>query len=255
MVSDLPPVSDHLEFLSPLSSERADQLVRFLAAHTRGTVVDIGCGWASLVLRLLEAGDDFRGLGIDLDASAIESAHRMAGERGLADRLQLVTGKAVEALPPSAQGAVCIGATHAWWADQPTDSQPLDYQAALEGLRALVERGSPVVFGEGVWSAEPTDAALKPLGGRRDEFLFLPDLIELARDSGFVVMQVHEASLDEWDAFESGFTAGYGEWLAQHGSDHPSYADVHRRMSDQQAGYFRGYRGVLGFAYLCLLAV
>ncbi len=238
-----------------MSSDRADQLIAFLKAHARGTVVDVGCGWASFLFRLLQASDEINGLGLDVDDSAIEHARRLSTERGLDSRLELIAGEALKNLPKTAQGAICIGASQAWWPDVPTSPQPLDYSSALAGLRGLVEPGSPVVFGEGIWSAEPTDAAIAPLAGRRDEFLFLPDLIDLARDLGFVVMQVHEASLDEWDVFESGFTAGYGEWLARHGQDDPSYSEVLGRMTAQQAGYFRGYRGILGMAYLCLLAV
>lgn len=253
--SDLPPVSDYLEFLSPLSSDRADRLAQFMGRYAHGTVVDVGCGWASLLLRVLAASGQVRGIGIDLDRDALDHARNVAVGRGVGDRLELVAGKAMESLPARAHGAVCIGASHAWWTAEPSEPQSLDYLAALSGLRQLVEPGSPVVYGEGIWSSAPTEAAIKPLGGRLDEFVFLPELIELARDAGFVVMHVHEASLDEWDAFESGFTAGYADWLIENEADHPSYEAVQSRLSAQQEGYYRGYRGVLGFAYLCLRAI
>lgn len=65
---------------------------------------------------------------------------------------------------------------------------------------------------------------------------------------------MHEASQDEWDTFESGYTARFARWLATHPSDHPDAADVRDRAARQRKAYFEGYRGVLGLAYLGLLA-
>jgi hypothetical protein len=79
--------------------------------------------------------------------------------------------------------------------------------------------------------------------------------VDLAVEHGFAPVAVQEASLAEWDAFESGFTARYATWLARHGPDHPDAADVRQRAKDQRDAYFRGYRGILGLAYLELLAV
>ena len=42
-----------LAFHGPLSEERALQLVNELTATTPATVLDIGCGWAELMLRIL----------------------------------------------------------------------------------------------------------------------------------------------------------------------------------------------------------
>ena len=47
------------------------------------------------------------------------------------------------------------------------------------------------------------------------------ELVDLAEAHGFGVLAAHEASLDEWDAFESGFTAGWVRWLAEHEPDDP----------------------------------
>ena len=132
---------------------------------------------------------------------------------------------------------------------------PLDYSAALAALRKLVSRGAPVVYGEAIWSREPTDAAVAPLAGRKDEFVFLPQLIELSTKHGFAVVRVHEATLDEWDMFESGHHAKYAVWLAEHSTEHPDAAAVQTLATRQQEAYFRGYRGILGMAYLSLLAV
>jgi hypothetical protein len=66
---------------------------------------------------------------------------------------------------------------------------------------------------------------------------------------------VHEANLDEWDEFESGYSACYTGWLAEHEPDHADAAEVRELARRQRAAYYGGYRGVLGMAYLCLVAV
>jgi hypothetical protein len=68
-------------------------------------------------------------------------------------------------------------------------------------------------------------------------------------------MQVHQATLDEWDAFESGYTARYARWLASHDADHSDAPTVRAKVEAQRKAYFRGYRGILGMAYLAMFAV
>jgi SAM-dependent methyltransferase len=254
MPTDFAPFHRYLEFMSPLSGSRANELVQFAAAHADGTVVDVGCGWAALLIRLLEAQGAVRGVGIDLSDAGFAQALQVATSRGVVDRLQLVAGDAQAHLPVSAQGAICIGASQVW--GPPVEARmPLDYAAALAALRQLVVTGAPVVYGEAIWSSEPTPSAAAPLGGRLDEFIRLPELVDLAWQSGFAVVQVHEASQDEWDHFESGYTARYAEWLARTSRTHPEFDTVLQRAHRQRDAYFRGYRGVLGMAYLCLLAM
>lgn len=248
------PHHHHLAFIAPLSVPRADELVRFLAAHARGLVVDVGCGWAGLLTRLLQAQPAVTGLGLDLNDAGFAHALQVAARQGVADRLRLVAGDAKLHLPQRVEGAICIGASQVWGSPTQTN-QPLDYAAALQALRARLAPGAPLVYGEGIWSRLPTEAAAAPLAGRLDEFIALPELVDLAWRSGFAVVQVHEASQDEWDHFESGYTARYAHWLAAHPTSHPDYAEVMQRAQRQRDAYFRGYRGVLGMAYLCLLAI
>lgn len=135
------------------------------------------------------------------------------------------------------------------------DAQPLDHAAALSALRALVPPGSRVLHGESICSQPPTPRATAPLAGRADEYVTLPELLELAVAHGFAPVQVHEASQDEWDTFESGYSACYARWLATHDADHANGAEVQQWAARQRSAYFHGYRGVLGLAYLGLVAV
>lgn len=256
MSIDLQPLYDDLEFLSPLSGTRADKLAGWLAAGlvNGGTVLDVGCGWGELALRVAAAAPKARAIGIDLDEGRIAEAGRRARDRDLGERATFLVTDGVSAGPSHVEGLVAIGASQVWGADV-AECQPLDYGSALAALRARVSPGGRVVYGEAIWSRSPTPAATAPLSGRGDEFVGLAELVDLAVEHGFAVVGVQEATLDEWDEFESGFNAGHATWLAQHDADHPDAAEVRDRAARQRASYLHGYRGVLGMAYLRLVPV
>jgi SAM-dependent methyltransferase len=253
MSIDLPPVYDDLTFLTPLSDERADVLVDFLADGEPSTVLDLGCGWGELLLRVLVGAPSARGHGVDQDAPALAHGRDLAEARGLANRVSFQATDA-RALTERADAVICIGASQIWGATVET-AGPLDYVAALTALRALLPRGGRLVYGEGIWSRPPTPAAVAPLAGRDDEYVDLGTLTRLATDHGFAVLGAGEASLDEWDEFEGGFSAGYARWLLDHADDHPDAAQVRDLAARQRAAYLDGYRGILGLAYLRLVAL
>jgi SAM-dependent methyltransferase len=254
MPTILSPLHQDLTFLSPLSESRAAKLVDFIATHLVGTVIDVGCGWGELLIRTLEAAADARGIGMDIEADFIAHAESLARARGVAPRVAWLAGDVKNRPVPSCQAAICIGASQIW--GPPVEANlPLDYASALAALRKMVDRGSPVIYGEAIWTSEPTSAAIAPLAGRNDEFVRLPELLAMARSGGFAVMQVHQASLQEWDEFESGFSARYARWLKDHSTDHADAREVAERAEKQSRAYFSGYRGVLGMAYLAMFAV
>lgn len=258
IVIELAAAHEDLTFMTPLSPARADTLVGFLADGLAATahplVLDVGCGWAELLLQVLDAVPSATGIGVDTNADAITHGLDLADSRGMAGRVELHCADARTGSPEAADAVICIGASQIW-GPPVEDAQPLDYTAALSALRALVPRGSRVLYGESIWSQPPTPAATAPLAGRADEHVTLPELLELAADHGFAPLQVHEASLDEWDAFESGYSARYARWLAHNDADHPDRDEVLQRAAQQRSSYFGGYRGVLGLAYLGLIAV
>jgi SAM-dependent methyltransferase len=247
------PLHHDLTFLAPLSEERAARLVAFLAGAQPSSVLDVGCGWGELLLRVLERAPDARGLGVDLDEESLGAARDRAVRRGLVERAAFEARDARQTTGPF-DAVTCIAASQIWGPDV-SEAQPIDYAAALTALRALLPHGGRLVYGEGIWSCPPTPAATAPLSGRDDEFVALGTLVETAEAHGFAVVAAHEAGLDEWDAFEWGFTARYAHWLAAHEPDDPDAQEVRGLAARQHASYLGGYRGVLGLAYLELLAV
>lgn len=258
MTIDLTPPFMDLTFMSPLSDSRAERLLRFLANGEPAVVLDVGCGWAELLVRAVVAAPGCRGVGIDRDVVAIEHGRQLAVRRGVDDRVTLIVGDVSIDPPESADAVICLGASQIWGDDEEDGSpptKPLDYRRALTALRNIVPRRGRVVYGEAIWSAPPTAEAIAPLAGRLDEFVMLPDLVETAVECGFVPMAVHEADAGEWDTFESGYSACFARWLADHDTKDPDADEVRERAQRQRAAYLQGYRGILGMAYLELVAV
>ncbi len=253
---ELAPRHEDMAFLSPMSEQRAARFVEWLAGGLAAgaTLLDVGCGWAELSLRVAAAAPQARVVGVDLDQEVLAEARRRARARGLADRTSFLPGDGAITGPDNVDALVAVGASHVWGPDT-EDPQPLAYASALSGIRDRVRLGGRVLYGDGIWSRSPTPEATAPLAGRDDEFVSLAELVDLAVESGFAPVAVQEASLDEWDAFESGFTACYASWLATNDPAHPDAAEVRDRARRQRDAYFRGYRGILGLGYLQLLAV
>jgi SAM-dependent methyltransferase len=256
MSLELPPLYDELTFLSPLSDERASGLVTWLAQGLSdgGTVLDVGCGWAELLLLVTETASSCRAIGVDLDEEALAEATRRAASRGLSARVTFLSGNGKHVGPAAVDALIAIGSTQVW--GPPVEAnQPLAYAKAFDAIRGRVRDGGRVVFADGVWSRPPTPAATAPLSGRSDEFVSLDELRVLAEEAGFSVDAADEATQIEWDAFESGFTARYETWLATHSPDDPDASSVRERAEQQRTSYVDGYRGVLGMGYLQLIAV
>jgi SAM-dependent methyltransferase len=230
-----------LEFNAPLDSKHARQLVATLRPLTGASIVDLGCGWAELLLRVLVDEPTAWGVGIDRDATAIERARRNAEARGLHDRVRLDCGDAA-AWSDRTDVAVVVGASHAWGGTA----------ATLRAVRPLLRPGGRLLLGEGFWERPPTPEALAALEAQADEYSTLGGLVDLCVEDGYRLLAVSTASPAEWDDFESRFCAGRERWLLQH-PDAPNADELRAEIDTHRANWLHGYRGVLGFAYLTLV--
>nr|WP_078947764.1 class I SAM-dependent methyltransferase [Streptomyces griseus] len=249
--ADGPPRLTRLTFHGPLSEARATELVRRLATPTTGTVLDLGCGWGELMLRVLEAVPGARGVGVDLNGEDLARGRRNAAARALGERVEFVEESAAATQRGPADLVLCLGASHALSASEP----PGHTAEALRELRRLVADGGRVLLGECFWEREPSAAELSrmwPEAKVTDQY-DLAALVDLAVASGFRPEWIETAGLDEWEAFESAYQADVEVWLAEHG-DHPLAAETRERL-DRHRAQWLGYRGILGLAYLTLVPV
>lgn len=219
---------DHLTFNSPLSDARADTIAARLAATAPSTVLDIGCGWGELLLRVVAAAPGATGIGIDLDGDLLARARANAKERGLDDRVTFVEADGSATNQP-ADVVICVGAEHVFG----------DTATALRALRQLVRPGGRLLFGPGYLEREPTPAQQQVAGDWFEELGDLASVVDQAVEAGFSPLVIETSNRDEWDAFESGYLAGLA-------TRDKARADEHRSR------WLRGYRDVLGLAYLTL---
>jgi cyclopropane fatty-acyl-phospholipid synthase-like methyltransferase len=248
----IPPGLTRLTFHGPLSEARAARIVARLAASRPGTVLDIGCGWGELMLRILAAVPEATGLGLDTDEGDLDRGRASAQARGLGGRVTFVRESAVRTARGPADLVLCVGSSHALTEIKP----PGHREAALAELRRLVSPGGRVLLAEGFWHRTPAEAELARMwpGTTAGEFGDLPGLVDQAVAAGFRPAWIETATLEEWEDFESGYQCDEEEWLAAHG-DHPKAAGLRQQVDQHRSYWLRGYYGLLGQAYLTLVPV
>jgi SAM-dependent methyltransferase len=248
--TDTPPRLTRLTFHGPLGEARASALVGRLARAEPATVLDIGCGWGELMLRVLAAVPGATGLGIDTRAEDLARGRRNAAAPGLANRVELTTESGYDTARNPADLVLCLGATQALSAA----TSPHHIAEALARLRQLVTPGGRVVLGEGFWERTPTAGELAAMwpDAHAGEYHDLAGLVGVATAAGFRPEWIETANADEWDEFESGYLSDVEEWLVAR-STHPLATETRTWVDEHRASWLRGYRDVLGLAYLTLI--
>jgi SAM-dependent methyltransferase len=237
---DRPSRYRYLSFNAPLGEARADAIAARLAAAGPADVLDVGCGWAELLLRVLQRQPAATGLGVDTDDDLLDRGRQAARERGLAGRVRLESLAADRVTEP-ADLVIAVGSSHAFG----TNAQ------ALAALWPLVRPGGRLLFGDGLWDPRAATGDLALVWDDLPELPELDGLVDLAVAAGFRPLWIETANRDELDAFESGFLADEEEWLLTH-PGHPLAAEVRERADEHRRRWLQGYRGAFGFAYLTL---
>lgn len=235
---------DRLDFNSPLSDERAALLLDETSLTGGERVLDLGCGWGELLLRAVASVPGATGDGVDTSEYALDRGHRNAAARGLADRVTFHQAEAASWSGTDYDLAICVGSTHAC---------PAGTDEALAALRDAVVPGGLVIIGDTYWERPPSAAALDGLGAEPDDFGTLAELVDRASAARFRPLLISTANRDEWEVFESRYAGGTERWLLAN-PDHPDVTEITAAVDAHRAGWLRGYRDVLGLAYLVLVA-
>jgi SAM-dependent methyltransferase len=237
-----PPPGNYasLNFNAPMSEELADFLADRLVTRAPTTVLDVGCGWAELLLRVLAHASSASGLGVDADEPLLERARTNAKLRNLHDRVRFQTELPAPDVD-SADVVMCVGADHIFGSQRD----------ALISLRSLVNIGGLLLVGTGYWERAATIEEAASIGATPDDLGTLAELIDLATDAGFRLLDLRTATRREWEEFEFGYLADWENWLMDWSHD-PDATSIRARADTHRTEYLRGWRDVLGFAYLVL---
>jgi hypothetical protein len=121
------------------------------------------------------------------------AARRRAGEARLDSLIEFVRADAKDFMAEreAYDAALCLGASFIW------DGLP----GTLAGLVPTVRGGGFVAVGEPYWHEWPLPQRAEPDEG--EDFLPLPDTVERFRTAELEVVALIDASLDDWDRYES----------------------------------------------------
>jgi SAM-dependent methyltransferase len=227
---------------NPLPQAATLALIDSLDVPPTGRVLDVGCGRAELLIRLL-ARTGASGVGVDPWPHAMTLARAAAAGRVDHFRLELRH----ESFDPSRFAAasfdvaLCIGASNAAGGRVET----------LRALRRLLAPGGTAVVGEGRWLREPDPEYLAFLGAPRDELLDHAGNVALAHDEGFEVVRSLVSSNEDFEAYETSYAANVERFVEEHADD-PDAAAFRDRIRAWRAAYLRWGRDTLGFALYVL---
>ncbi len=229
-------------FWNPVSADVLDEWCRDLPLGADSLALDVGCGRAELLIRLIETFG-CRGVGIDPNPRAIAIAREEAGRRLPADRLELLEeGFEDDAVPLNSQDLVaCVGSTQAF------DG----FESALWILRERVRPGGLLLIGEGFWRREPPQEYLEFLDcGVGDLHSHLVNL-RLAEEAGLEILRARETTEEEWSAYEDGYHRNLVDWARSHPEDPDAPAFLSHIDAWRQA-YLKWGRTTLGFGLYLL---
>ena len=232
--------ADH-RFANPLGEEKIERLLGLLDLDVGARVLDIGCGNAELLIRLVER-HGIRGVGVDPSAAALAEARRRMAERVAMDAIELHQLRAEEFHADGTfDAALCVGSSHAYGG----------YQGALTALRQLVRPGGLVLIGEGYWKQPPAPPYLALLDAEPDELTTHYENMTRAEAAGLPLLYSAVSSDDDWDHYEGLYRRAVERWVAAHPDD-PESADYRAYIRRWYDGYLRWGRNTLGFGLYLL---
>jgi len=131
---------DHT-ILNPISSEKIDRVFALLDLPSGARVIDVGCGKAEMLVRLIERFG-CTAIGVDTNPHFLAEARARAFDHGVAGQIELLEGDVTKMKLASEtfDAALCVGATHAYG----------DLATTLKSLRGLVKTGGKVIVGDGL---------------------------------------------------------------------------------------------------------
>jgi SAM-dependent methyltransferase len=220
---------------NPLSGSMLNEAIEELRLPTDARVLDLGCGRAEALRRVVERWDA-HGVGVDLSPFAVAQARAASMEikRGT---LELVEADALAYTPETPFDAVL--ALGPGWEHE-------SFQALLRQVYGLVTPGGMLLLADGYWRSEPTPEYLALLGATRQEMGTHAEHIRQAIDLGLTPLWAATATTRDWDRYEWRYLASVERWAAEHSAD-PRRDDFLQRARAARDRYLAGGRELLGF--------
>lgn len=223
-----------LPFANPLNPEAIDAAIAQLELPEGARVLDVGCGFGELLVRVKQAHPHVHTIGI-------EPAHQWAEGARARGVDEVVEKPMAEATPDpeSLDLTCCIASSHAIGS----------WDEALHAMASWTRPGGLALIGEGFWAKTPSAGYLEALGGAtEDELPSHGGLLGGAGAAGWSVVAESVATDADWAAYEETLIANGEEALEASGDpDLRRWVEAARARWDHPDG-----RDTLGFTLLTL---
>ncbi len=226
------------EIQNPTSPEKIRLLGKYLQLGYESRVLDIASGRGGPAIVLA------RSFGCHITCvERAEEFHVAARDRvreaGLDRLVELVHADALE-FPIEKErydAALCLGASFVWGG----------LRGTLEVLAPGVRGEGFVAVGEPYWRKRPLPEGIETDSGTA--FVTLSETVGRFETAGLQPVAVIEASLDDWDRYESLHWLNADEWLHQHPDD-PDAEEIRSLSRRYRERYFSWERDLLGWAVI-----
>jgi SAM-dependent methyltransferase len=228
---------DHL-ICNPMSEQKLDQLIALLDLDAGARVLDIACGKAELLVRLVERYG-VTGDGVDLSPFSVRDARARADARvpGQALVFHEQDGRVFEFAPGSYDLAMCVGASWTFGGHGPT----------LQALQRAVRPEGLIVVGEPYWRHAPNTEFLAASGHQSTSFDTHAGNVAAGTGLGLTLLYTLVSSEDDWDRYE-GLQWRAAERYAKEHPEDPEAATILSRQRTARDIYLRWQRETLGWA-------
>src|SRR6187397_1295343 len=180
--------------MNPLAEEDVDEMIEALELEPNAHVLDLGCGKAEILLRIVERFPDVRATGLDNSPAILAEARRQAESRVPESKVTLLEEDVREYAPEPGSYDLVVS------------TGGISFRGGVGGslavLSGFVAPGGKLLFGEGYWREEPNAEYLVALGAAREELKDYEGTIEAAQDVGLELKRAVTTSVEDWDAYE-----------------------------------------------------
>jgi len=228
-----------LAFMNPLADEDVDEMIEALELEPGAHAIDLGCGKAEVLIRVVERYPGVRAVGLDRSPAILAEARRQAEERVPEARMTLLEEDVRDYAPEPGAFDLVIS------------TGGVSFRGGVGGtlavLSGFVTPGGKLLFGEGYWREEPNAEYLVSLGAAREELRDYQGTIEAANDVGLELRRAVTSSVEDWDSYEDSWAENGERWADAH-PDEPAVQDLRDWIAAGRERYRElGGRDTLGF--------
>lgn len=208
-----------LAVCNALSMDRLEATVRRAGLAPDATVMDIGCAYGEVSIRLARAFDA-RVTAVELDPVMAEGAEARIQAAGLSDRIRVRRETSAQALAalPALDLIVAIGST------EPAGKGLREPAAVFAALTEHLTTGGALLWGDLFWKDEPP-APLRQLVETGGYYVSHDALQAAARAAGLEVVSAEISDETEWATYRTAMERAIADWLDAH-PDHPDAPSV-----------------------------